>query len=164
MRILKSMGALLSAQLNKAVHPLLSIGEVRNTLADAEAASHIVLSMCERVGNDPANAKDETIVGLLGSTEGEQMAREYLRLKKVLDQRVLSWDDGRALGRGQVEAYEPTPLVVRDRGVAFEFSAFLRHAEALSETLDALKTANQLQFWIHDGKYQYAGQPEEGGR
>ncbi len=162
--ILTSLGELLSAQLTGTIHPLISIGDVNKTLTEVAEAARIVDTLCARVGNDPDTANDETILALLGSAEGEQMARQFVRLKRFAETRVFSWDEGRDLGRAQIETYEPTPLVVHDRGVAFEYHAFLRHTEAVYETFNALLGANQLQFWVGpDGKYQYTGQPDESG-
>ncbi len=161
MRIVRSLAETLKKQLNKAVHPVISSGAVSTILETVETASSAVTTMCARLGNDPDKAQDAQLIAFLGSPEGEDLARTRENMRKKLGQAIESWDDGHAVVRAQVEAYQPSVLTIRDRTMLFEFTALLRQAEALDHTLDALLASNSIQCWFDvDGSYHFAGQEE----
>ena len=163
LRIVRSLAETLTKQLQKAIHPILSLGAVSSILSNLESSSSAALLMCEKVGNDPDKAGvDETVLAFLASAEGEDLARKRDGLRRALARAIEEWEDGRALARAQVDSYHPSELTVRDRAMSFEFTALLRQAEALDHTIDALLASNQLQFWVEaDGSFHFSGQTKE---
>jgi hypothetical protein len=162
MRIVKLLAQTLSKQLSKAIHPVISQGAVSEILDAVQTSASVVTTMCNRVGNDPDKVADETLIGFLKSDEGKQLAFTRDSMRRKLRRAIESWDDGLALARGQIESYEPTALTVRDRALCFEFTALLRQAEALDNTIEGLLYSNQIQVWFDkDGNYHFTGQVEE---
>jgi len=159
LRILKRTEALLVKQLSRTVHPIMSMGDVKGLVSLVESREKAVRALCDKLGPNVTSDDDAAIVAVLGSPEGEQLARESIRLEKAITAHIAKWDEGRSLSRQQIEQYEPTALTLRDRTMAFTYSALCRQVESHNDLLHAAQYAHFLQFWVWDDVYQYAGQP-----
>lgn len=155
--ILASMSALLCDQLGSKVHPLFSRADVDALVTTSNDLVERVDTLCERVGFEP---KDEKIVEVLGSEEGEKLAREVWTLSRKLATLVEAWDDRHAGGLMQLESAEATPRVVRERSLAHQFTSLCRQAETLAETVHAVRAQHYLQFWVWNGDFEYSGKPK----
>jgi len=159
LRLLNRMGTLLERELTGRVHPLIAIGEVQKLIAMAAAMDKAAHSLTAKL--DPAAIEDDNaVISLLSSAEGEAAAREFDSLTKAMREKVEQWDDGRELGRLQIEHYEPTPLTLRHRAMNHHFTALCRHLEAVNESLWALLDAHFLQFWVWNDEFGFSGQPK----
>lgn len=161
LRVLKSMATLMKGRLNRQIHGFLSIGEVSKLMSALESMTNHADRLCAGVGFNPEEDEDVSIRRLLGSPEGRQIAGEFCSLERAIDGRVSSWDDGRELSRGQLLKMAASPLVVRDRILAEQFSAFCRQAESYVQLLRAQLTMQRLQIWLDGEKLCYSGEAEE---
>jgi len=159
LRILKRIQAPLVKQLSRTVHPIMSMGDITGLISLVESREKAIRALCEKVGPIASSDDEAAIIAALSSSEGEQLARESIRLDKAISAHTVKWDEGRDLARRQIEHYEPTPLTLRDRTMAFQYTTLCRHAEAHNELLDALLYGYYLQFWVWGDVFQYAGQP-----
>jgi len=155
--LLASMSALLCDQLGSEVHPLFSRADVDAIVTTCNDLVQRVDTLCERAGFEPS---DEKIVEVLGSADGEKLAREAWTLSRKLATLVEAWDDSHVGGLVQLEATRATPQVVRQRSLAHQFTALCRQAEALDEAVHAVQAQHYLQFWVWNGEYDYAGKPK----
>ncbi len=161
LRILKSMAAMIEGRLERTIHGFLSNRDVSLIKESVEEMGTCAEALCNSIGFNPEDDEEDAIRALFTSPEGEKAAREFIRLSKLVEVRVLAWDEGRHLSREQLDVLEPSPLVVRDRILAEQYSALCRHAEAHIDRVQALLAMHHLQFWLEGEKFCFNGQAQQ---
>lgn len=161
LRALLAMEKLIKDELKRGPHPLFGADDVDYLVDLVKQLDSNVEMLCAAIGFDPEVDPEKAIVALLGSTEGELKARYVRTLGKAIDVKVTWWNESKQIGRLQLEASEATPQVVRDRMLSFQFGALCRQAEAVENLIEAKLATHNLQFWVWNGEFDYAGRPED---